>query len=79
MMTGDEIRAGRKRLGLTQEQLAEKMGLHGKQTVSQWERGVRTPQGPSMKLLEALLRGNDEPAKRAGGGGSSDAPPPGRR
>lgn len=54
-MTGDEIRAARLALGLTQEQLAERMGLFGKQTISQWERGVRTPQGPSVKLLERLL------------------------
>ena len=54
-MTGEEIRAARLALGLTQEELAERMGLFGKQTVSQWERGVRTPQGPSVKLLEMLI------------------------
>lgn len=54
-MTGDEIRKARLTLGLTQDEMAERMGLHGKQTVSQWERGVRNPQGPSVKLLELLL------------------------
>lgn len=54
-MTGDEIRKARLALGLTQEELAERMGLFGKQTVSQWERGVRSPQGPSVKLLEMML------------------------
>lgn len=78
-MTGAEIRAARHRLGLTQEQLAERMGLFGKQTISQWERGVRTPQGPSLRLLEALLREQGQPVNPSGGGGSSDAPPPGRR
>lgn len=78
-MTGAEIRAARLTLGLTQEQLAEQMGLFGKQTISQWERGVRTPGGPSIRLLEALLREHGQPVKPAGGGGSSDAPPPGRR
>ena len=56
VLSGAEIREARKRLGLTQDELAERMGLHGKQTISQWERGVRTPQGPSLKLLETLLR-----------------------
>jgi transcriptional regulator with XRE-family HTH domain len=74
-MTGEEIRAARQRLGLTQEQLAGKMGLHGKQTVSQWERGVRTPKGPSLLLLRSLL----DAQLLSGGGGSSDAPPPPRR
>lgn len=74
-MTGDEIRVARKKLGMTQEQLAERMGLHGKQTISQWERGVRTPQGPSILLLRSLL----DAQVRSGGGGSSDAPPPPRR
>jgi transcriptional regulator with XRE-family HTH domain len=74
-MTGDQIRKARKRLGLTQEQLAERMGLHGKQTISQWERGVRIPQGPSLVLLRSLL----DAQVRSGGVGSSDAPPLGRR
>jgi transcriptional regulator with XRE-family HTH domain len=55
LMIGWEIRASRLTLGLTQEQLAERIGLFGKQTISQWERGVRKPQGPSVKLLERLL------------------------
>ncbi len=74
-MTGDQIRDARKKLGLTQEQLAARMGLSGKRTVSQWERGLRTPQGPSLVLLRSLLDAH----VRYGGSGSSDAPPPPRR
>jgi len=38
-MTGDEVRRIRTSLGLTQEQLASLVGVHGL-TVSKWERGL---------------------------------------
>lgn len=53
-MTPEEIKAARKAKGWNQTQLAEKMGTD-LGTVSRWERGVTTPRGPSLKLLETLL------------------------
>ena len=44
MLTSDEIRSFRKKLGLSAEQLAEKLNL-GKKTITRYERGGRqTPQ-----------------------------------
>lgn len=56
-MTPDEIREARLRLGLTQFQLAAVMGLRGPQTVSEWERGARTPSETAARLLRAYLDG----------------------
>ncbi|MDD2627110.1 MAG: helix-turn-helix transcriptional regulator [Candidatus Methanomethylophilus sp.] len=38
----NEIRAARKRLGLTQKELSEKLDIP-KRTIENWEGGVRTP------------------------------------
>lgn len=58
-MTPADLRAARKRLGLTQKGLAEalRMGSHGWQTISGWEsdsneRGVP---GPAEVAIECLL------------------------
>ncbi len=48
------IRAGRKRLGLTQEDLAETLGVHP-MTVSEWERGVAQPKDVQIEKLAELL------------------------
>ncbi len=49
----DEIRALRRRLGLTQAQLAEKLCL-SREAVTQWENGRATPKGPAEILLRHL-------------------------
>lgn len=56
-MTPTEIRKARASLGLSQDQLAAVMdlGKRGGQTVSEWERGVRQPRGPTARLLRAYL------------------------
>lgn len=55
-MTPAELRAARKALGLTQGQLAVVLGVR-QATVSDWERGVYSADGPAARLLVAYLRG----------------------
>lgn len=45
-----KVRALRQHLGLTQEQLAQELGTR-QQTISEWERGLYQPRGPSATLL----------------------------
>ena len=52
-MTPKEIVKLREDLGLTQRQLAEKIGAH-QPTVARWEVGRNTPRGAYLKALEAL-------------------------
>lgn len=54
-MTAEEIRALRKALGLTQRQLADKVGVH-ESAVSQWERGARKPGKWSLHQLSRLAK-----------------------
>ena len=56
-MTPAEILAARKALGLTQEQLAEVMGMRGKTTISEWEGGKRNPTAAAVRLMRAYLEG----------------------
>ena len=42
MSIGEQIRAGREELRLTQEELAEKLDI-SRQAVSKWESGISTP------------------------------------
>ena len=44
------IRGLRRHLALTQEQLAEELGVR-QQTVSEWETGAYRPRGASARLL----------------------------
>ena len=53
-MTGVEILALREREGISQAVLALHLNVRTK-LVSDWERGVKHPSGPSLKLL-ALIR-----------------------
>jgi DNA-binding transcriptional regulator YiaG len=52
------VRALRKHLGLTQQELAEALGTR-QQTISEWERGLYRPRGASRTLLTII-------AERAG-------------
>ena len=49
------VRALRRRLGLTQEQLAHRLGCTVN-AVARWERGVRTPTGLYAQAVEDLER-----------------------
>jgi len=52
-------------LGLTQEQLAQKLGID-ESTIAGWERGENTPVGPYLKLLEKFVAGEGFLPKRPG-------------
>ena len=52
------IRAIRKRLGLSQTVFATTLNVSSA-TVKAWEQGVRTPEGPSRRLLEIADRHPD--------------------
>ena len=52
-MNGDELRQRREGLGMTQEQLANALGVNT-MTVSRWERGVRSIPPHLTLALEAI-------------------------
>ncbi len=52
-MTTAEIRQIRERLNLTQVEFARELGVC-QGTVSHWEKGIRTPTGPAVRLLRFL-------------------------
>jgi DNA-binding transcriptional regulator YiaG len=56
-VTPGDLRAARKRLGLTQHGLAKalRMGDHGWQSVSRWEQDGNTIPGPVQVAVEALI------------------------
>jgi DNA-binding transcriptional regulator YiaG len=47
------VKALRKHLGLSQEELAQELGTR-QQTISEWETGVYRPRGMSERLLEIV-------------------------
>lgn len=54
-MLGYQIKAIRVQQGLTQYELAKKLGLSSKSTVSMWESGERTPSAALLpQIAEAL-------------------------
>ena len=50
----EEIRALRKRLALTQEAFAERLGYERRQTITDLERGEYAPSGPVRRLFDLL-------------------------
>jgi transcriptional regulator with XRE-family HTH domain len=54
-VTGDELRGLRKRLGLTQVELAKKVGV-ASNTVARWERGELGISEPVSRLLALLAK-----------------------
>lgn len=58
--TGKRIRNLRERLGLTQTEMAERLGYTSYVMVSNLERGVRDPSGPAQKLLDVLEQEAEE-------------------
>ncbi len=63
-----QIRALRRRLGMTQQQLAAELNVR-QQTVSEWETGQYRPRGASERLLSIVAERTafryDEPAAGA--------------
>lgn len=53
-LTPDTIRALRRRLGVTQDELAARLGC-STQAVSFWERGTRTPTGLYAQAIRRLM------------------------
>ena len=49
-LSGEDIQALREREGISQAVLARHLNV-GTKLVSDWERGTKTPSGPSLKLL----------------------------
>ena len=49
------VRELRERLGMTQAEFAQEVGVHVP-TVSRWERGVMKPAPMAIKIMEALAR-----------------------
>ncbi len=52
------IRALRRHLGLTQQELADRLGTR-QQTISEWEIGLYTPRGASATLLSMVAERAD--------------------
>ena len=50
---GEQIRALRSHLGLTQREMAEQLGTR-QQTISEWEKGMYRPRGASSTLLSIV-------------------------
>jgi DNA-binding transcriptional regulator YiaG len=58
-MTPIQFKQARLRLGLSQSEMAEALGVegaHGGRTVRRWESGERTVPGSVAKLLALLLK-----------------------
>jgi DNA-binding transcriptional regulator YiaG len=58
-MTGGQIREIRERLGMSQLELAQALGLSRRQTVTDWECGRREPPAYlelALKQLEAVTK-----------------------
>lgn len=57
-MTPSDLRKARKRLGLTQNELAGalRMGKNGYQSISRWETDGNTVPGPAQVAIECLLK-----------------------
>lgn len=57
-MTADELKAARRRLNMTQSQLAAalRLGANGARTVRRWELGTVPVTGPVSVAVELMLR-----------------------
>jgi transcriptional regulator with XRE-family HTH domain len=58
-MEGEAIRNLRRRLGITQQQLGDRLGVD-QATVSRWERGVENPRPSRQKILRTILIHDEE-------------------
>jgi DNA-binding transcriptional regulator YiaG len=53
---GARVRELRKRLGMSQDALADQLGMR-QQTISEWETGRHRPRGASVRLLGMIAEG----------------------
>jgi len=60
-MTGEEIKVLRKKMGLTQEDFASKVGARTT-TISRWETGKQRPGRMARKLLDLMKERVDREA-----------------
>lgn len=54
MTIGEKIKAARKKKGLKQEELAERLNI-SYQNIGQWENGVRTPKLQTLQKIASAL------------------------
>lgn len=64
MLSRRQIAALRKRMGLSQSEMAHTLGISSRFTVSQWERGASVPGGPVMRFLSLLSSLSDGELRR---------------
>jgi transcriptional regulator with XRE-family HTH domain len=62
-MTSKEVRAIRLRLGLTQAELAEKVGV-ARNTVTRWELGMLGVRESAARLMQLLAKAETRTAKK---------------
>lgn len=75
-MLSEKIYTLRRRSGLSQEQLAEKIGV-SRQAISKWEGGLSTPELDKLKALSEFFRVSiDELTSEQGADSSSDCSEP---
>jgi len=58
-MTGEQVKAIRQGLGLSQEQFAQTLGV-SYTTVNRWERGHTQPTGTALQMLMAFSRAGEQ-------------------
>ena len=64
MLAPDQIAKLRKRMGLSQSEMAAALGVASRLTLSQWETGVSVPGGLAMRFLSLLNRLSDSDLRR---------------
>ena len=62
-MTKDEVKRLRKRLGMTQQQLADALGVT-QTSVGRWEIGMHQIEEPTARLLKLLVKINTQRDKK---------------
>jgi len=65
-VTGEELRQFRQRLGLTQAQFAQRVGV-ASNSVARWERDERAISEPVARLIRLLAKTEPKRRKRRGG------------
>lgn len=75
MVQVGDVCLARKKLGLSQEKLAEVLGV-SRNTVSRWERGEFSPSAGKMAALERMLAQLEAPAVSADTTAPEDTPAP---
>ncbi len=62
-MTGEELRRIRERLGLTQRQLAERLGVHWN-SVARWERNEMSIRETAARLVRLLAQAEPKATRK---------------